>query len=71
VEVFDPASTRVASGLVLHSRNTDNAENTVILLRSADHRENTSHMIVKHCLYMMALRLRGSVYRTVAYKRVT
>jgi hypothetical protein len=54
VEVFDPASTResiplAASGLVLYSRGTDNGENTVLLLRNADHTENTSHVIAKHC----------------------
>jgi hypothetical protein len=37
-----------ASGLVLYSRVTDNAENTVLLLRSADHTDNTSHVIAKH-----------------------
>jgi hypothetical protein len=37
-----------ASGLVLYGRGTNNAENTVKLLRSADHIENTSHMIAKH-----------------------
>jgi hypothetical protein len=34
-----------ASGLVLYSRGTDNAENRVLLLRSADHTENTSNVI--------------------------
>jgi hypothetical protein len=46
VEVFDPASSRAvslaASGLVLNSRGTDNAENTVLLLRSANDTENKS-----------------------------
>jgi hypothetical protein len=51
-----------ASGLVLYNRGTDNAENTVLLLRSADHTENTSHMIAKHCWSVMLLCLRGSVF---------
>jgi hypothetical protein len=49
VEVFNPASTRVVGGLVLYSRGTDSAVNTVVLLRSADYTENSSHVIAKHC----------------------
>jgi hypothetical protein len=44
VEVFDPAPT-AASGLALYSRGTDKAENIFLLLRGADHTENTSHAI--------------------------
>jgi hypothetical protein len=51
-----------ASGLVLYSRGTDNAEETVPLLRSANHTENTSHVIAKHCLDVTSLRLRRSVF---------
>jgi hypothetical protein len=40
----------------------ENAENTVLLLRSADHTENTNHVIAKHCWDVTLLRLRGSVY---------
>jgi hypothetical protein len=47
---------------MLYSRGTDNAENTVLLLRSTDHTENTSHMIAKHCWGVTSLRLRGSVF---------
>jgi hypothetical protein len=50
-----------ASGFVLYRRGTDNAENTV-LLRSADHTENTSHVIAKHCWVVTSLHLRGSVF---------
>jgi hypothetical protein len=50
------------SGLVLYSRGTDNAENTLLQLRSADHTENTSHMLSKHCWDVSSLRLRGSVF---------
>jgi hypothetical protein len=51
-----------ASGLVLYSRGTDNAENAVLFLRSADHTQNASHVIAKHCWDMTSLRLRGSVF---------
>jgi hypothetical protein len=51
-----------ARGLALYSRVTDNAENTVLILRSADHTENTSHMLAKHCWGVRSLRLRGSVF---------
>jgi hypothetical protein len=47
---------------VLYICDTDNAENTVILLRSADHTENTSHMIAKNCWDVTSLRLRGNVF---------
>jgi hypothetical protein len=47
---------------VLYSRGTDNAENTVLLLRSADYTENTSHMIAKHCWSVKSLGLRGSEF---------
>jgi hypothetical protein len=50
-----------ARGLVVYSRGTDHAENTV-LLHIADYTENTSHVIAKHCWNMMSLRLRGSVF---------
>jgi hypothetical protein len=53
-----------ARGLVLYvySRGTDNAENTVLLLRSADHTENTSHVIATNCWVVTSLRLLGSVF---------
>jgi hypothetical protein len=51
-----------AGGLVLYSRGTDNAENTVLLLRSADHTENTSHVIAKYCWVVTSLRLLRSVF---------
>jgi hypothetical protein len=35
-----PGLSLAASGLVLYGRGTDNAEKTVLLLRSADHTEN-------------------------------
>jgi hypothetical protein len=44
--------------LVLYSRGTDNAENTVVLLCNADHTENTSQMIAKHCWCVTSLLLR-------------
>jgi hypothetical protein len=47
---------------VSYSRGTDNAENTVPLLHSADHTENTSHMITKHCWDVTSLCVRGSVF---------
>jgi hypothetical protein len=47
---------------VLHNRGTDNTENTVLLLRSAEQTENTSHVIAKHCWDVTSLRLRGSVF---------
>jgi hypothetical protein len=47
---------------VLYSSGTDNAENTVLLLHSAEHKENTSHVIAKHCLDVSSLRLGGSVF---------
>jgi hypothetical protein len=40
----------------------DNSENTVQLLCSADHTQNTSHMIAKHCWGVMSLHLRESVF---------
>jgi hypothetical protein len=51
-----------ASGLVLYSRGTENAENIVLLLRGADNTENTSHVIAKHFWSVTSLRLRGSVF---------
>jgi hypothetical protein len=45
-----------ASGLALYSRGMDSAENAVLLLRSADHTESTSHVIAntvglwRHCV---------------------
>jgi DNA-binding IclR family transcriptional regulator len=51
-----------ATGFVLYSRPTDNVENTVLLLHSADHTENTSHVIAKHYQGLTSLRLRGSVF---------
>jgi hypothetical protein len=51
-----------ASGLTLYSRGTDNAENTVLLLRSPDHTGNTSHVIAKHYWNLTSLRSRGSVF---------
>jgi hypothetical protein len=51
-----------ASGLELHSRGTDNAENTVLLLRSTDRTENTSQVIAKYCCSMASFNLRGSVF---------
>jgi hypothetical protein len=47
---------------VLYSRSTDNAENTVLLLRNAYHTENISHVIAKHCWDVISLRLPGSVF---------
>jgi hypothetical protein len=47
---------------VLYSHGTDNAENTVLLSCSADHTENTSHMIAKDCWDVTSLRLCGSVF---------
>jgi hypothetical protein len=43
----------VVSGLVLYSRGTDNEENTVLLLRSADNTENTCH--VPDCKFICPL----------------
>jgi hypothetical protein len=37
------------SGLVFYSRGRDKAENTVLLLCIADHTENTTHVMTKHC----------------------
>jgi hypothetical protein len=51
-----------ASGFVLYSRGTVTAENTALLLSSADDTENTSHVIAKYCGSLMSLRLRGSVF---------
>jgi hypothetical protein len=47
---------------VLYSCSTDNTEDTVILLRSANHTINTSHMIAKNCWDVTSLHLRGNVY---------
>jgi hypothetical protein len=38
-----PGLSLAASRIVLYSRGTDNAENTILLLRSADHTENKLH----------------------------
>jgi hypothetical protein len=78
-----PGLSLAASGLVLYSRGTDNAENTVLLLRSADH--ITSHVIAispvhwhadcclatsyKHSSYC-CVRVSRGVYRAVAWKCV-
>jgi predicted membrane-bound mannosyltransferase len=51
-----------ASVLMLYSRDTDNTENTVLLLRSAAPGENTGHMITKYCWSVTSLRLLGSVF---------
>jgi hypothetical protein len=51
-----------ASGLVLYRSGMDNAENTVLLLHSADHTENTSHVMAKHCWDVMSLYLCRSVF---------
>jgi hypothetical protein len=51
-----------ASGLILYSRGTDKAENTVVLLRRADHTVNTGHVIAKHCWDVTSLHLRGNVF---------
>jgi hypothetical protein len=40
-----PTTLLAASGLVLYSHCTDNVENTVLLLRRADHIDNTSHVM--------------------------
>jgi hypothetical protein len=47
---------------VLYSRGTDKAENVVLLLRSADHTQNISDIIAKHCWDVTSLRLCGSVF---------
>jgi hypothetical protein len=51
-----------ASELVLYNRGTDNAENTIVLLLSTYHTENTSHVISKHRWCVTSLRLGGSVF---------
>jgi hypothetical protein len=50
-----------ASELVLYSCGTDNAENAVLLLHSADHTE-TSHVIAEYCWSVMLLRLCGNIF---------
>jgi hypothetical protein len=60
VEVFDPASTRVSFQLQGDSCYIAAARTTqrkILLLRSADDTENTSHMIAKHCWDATSLRL--------------
>jgi hypothetical protein len=47
---------------VLYGRGTDNAGNTVLLLRGADHTENSSHVIAKRHLDVTPLRLLGNVF---------
>jgi hypothetical protein len=47
---------------VIYCSDTDNAENTVLLLRTAGHTENTSHVTHKHCLGEASLRQRRSVF---------
>jgi hypothetical protein len=71
VEVFDPASTRVtllaASGLVLYSRGTDDAENTVLLLRSADYIENRNHVIAISSVHWRADCCLATSYKHSSY----
>jgi hypothetical protein len=43
-----------ASGLALYNRGTDNAENTVLLLRCADHTEKTSHVFATQVVHWRA-----------------
>jgi hypothetical protein len=43
-----------ASGLTLYSLGADNAENTVLLLRCADHTRNTSQVIVTQLVHWLA-----------------
>jgi hypothetical protein len=79
-----PGLSLVASGLVLYSRGTDNAENTILFLHSADHTENQSRDSClasplarwllpsnenKHSSYC-CVRLSQGVYRAVAWQCV-
>jgi hypothetical protein len=43
-----------ASGLALYSCGTDNAEKTILLLRGADHTENTINTIANHLVHWHA-----------------
>jgi hypothetical protein len=51
-----------ASGLVLYNRGMYNAENAALLLCSADHTQNTSYAIPKHCWDVTSLHLCRSVF---------